>query len=89
MALGASAAGITRWVMRQGLVLVVIGITVGLVGALAMGRLIQGLLFDVAPNDPLTLSLVPLLLGAITLVAGWLPARRAMKIDPAIVLREE
>jgi ABC-type antimicrobial peptide transport system permease subunit len=75
--------------MRQGLGLVVIGIAVGLVGALAMGRLIQGLLFDVAPSDPLTLTLVPLLLGAVTLVAGWLPARRAMKIDPAIVLREE
>jgi ABC-type antimicrobial peptide transport system permease subunit len=89
MALGATAAGITRWVLRQSVVVVVVGITVGLTGALATGWLLKGLLFGVAPNDPVTLTLVPLLLAGVTLVAGWLPARRASRIDPALVLRRE
>jgi putative ABC transport system permease protein len=89
MALGATAAGVTRWVLRQGVIIVAVGIVVGLAGALTTGRLIQGLLFGVAPSDPMTLTLVPLLLAAVTLVASWLPARRATRIDPATVLRQD
>ena len=89
MALGATAAGVTRWVLRQSLVPVIIGIAVGLAGALGTGWLLKGLLFGVAPNDPVTLTLVPLLLATVTLVASWLPARRATRIDPAVVLRQE
>jgi putative ABC transport system permease protein len=89
MALGASSAGVIRWVLRQGVVLVIAGVAVGLAGALAAGRLIQGLLFGVAPSDPATLTLVPLLLASVALVASWLPARRASRIDPAAVLRQE
>jgi putative ABC transport system permease protein len=76
-------------VLRQGVVLVIAGVAVGLAGALAAGRLIQGLLFGVAPSDPATLTLVPLLLASVALVASWLPARRASRIDPAAVLRQE
>ena len=89
MALGATAGGVTRWVLRQSVVLVIVGITVGLAGALGTGWLLQGLLFGVAANDPLTLTLVPLLLASVTLVATWIPARRATRIDPAVVLRRE
>jgi len=89
MALGATAAGVTQWMLRQSVVLVLVGIAVGLAGALGTGWLLKGLLFGVAPNDPVTLTLVPLLLASVTLVASWLPARRATRIDPAVVLRQE
>lgn len=89
MALGATAAGVTRWVLRQGVVIVLAGTAIGLAGALVTGRLLEGLLFGVAPSDPVTLTAVPILLAVVTLLASWLPARRATRIDPAVVLREE
>lgn len=89
LALGSTAAGIARWVLGQGAVLVLAGVGIGLVGALATGSLLQGLLFGVEASDPATLALVPLLLASVAILASWLPARRATRVDPAVVLREE
>jgi putative ABC transport system permease protein len=89
LALGATTAGIARWVIRHGALLVIAGIGVGFAGALASGRLLEGLLFGVEPSDPATLLLVPLVLSAIAVLASWLPARRATKVDPAVVLRQD
>jgi putative ABC transport system permease protein len=61
----------------------------GLVAALALSRLVSALLFQVSPTDPPTFSLTPLLLGVTAFVACYLPARRAMRVDPSVALREE
>ncbi|MGH9391807.1 MAG: ABC transporter permease, partial [Vicinamibacteria bacterium] len=89
LALGSTSSGIARSVLRQGAVLVLAGIGVGLAGALASGRLLEGLLFGVEPSDPGTLLVVPLVLSGVAILASWLPARRAMRTDPAEVLRQE
>ena len=89
MALGADTGGIRDLVVRQGLTLVGIGMAVGLVGAVAGGRLLESLLFGVSPLDPVTLTLVPALLVIVALVACYLPARRATRIDPMLALRTE
>ena len=89
LALGSTSAGIARWVLGQGAVLVLAGVGIGLVGALASGQLLQGLLFGVASSDSVTLTLVPLLLASVAILASWHPARRATRVDPAVVLREE
>jgi ABC-type antimicrobial peptide transport system permease subunit len=89
MALGAQRSHVLRMVLRQGLLVASIGIIVGLGASLALTRLLRGLLFDVAPNDPETLSVVTLLLLLVTLAASWIPARRATRIDPMVALRHE
>lgn len=89
MALGSTASGIARWVLGQGVVLVTAGIALGLIGALATGRMLQALLFGVESSDPATLILVPLLLATVAVVASFLPARRASRVDPVVVLRAE
>ena len=89
LALGSTSSGIARWVLGRGAALVLAGIAVGFAGALASGRLLAGLLFGIEPGDPGTLLLVPLVLGAVAILASWLPARRAMRIDPAVVLRQD
>jgi putative ABC transport system permease protein len=89
MALGAQRGDVLGMVLRQGMVLVAFGIVLGLGGAVAFGRLMRSLLFNVSPNDPLTLATITLLLSAIALLACWLPARRATKIDPMEALRAE
>jgi len=89
MALGARVADVLTLVMRQGLALVVIGMALGLAGALALTRLLSSFLFEVTPLDPLTFVFVLMVLAVIALLACWLPARRAAKVDPMVALRHE
>jgi putative ABC transport system permease protein len=87
MALGATSAEIRRMVVRQGMRLVAIALAVGVIGALATGRLLGSLLFGVSPRDPLTYAVVLGMLTAVALLACWIPARRASGVDPAEALR--
>jgi putative ABC transport system permease protein len=89
MALGAQTHDVTRMVIRQGLALAALGAALGLGGAALAARLMKGLLFGVSAIDPATFTLLPLALLAIALAACWLPARRAAKLDPMVVLRAE
>ena len=89
LALGAQRADVLRLILQHGLTLVVVGMVVGLAGALALARFLGSLLFEIKPNDPLTFMLVPLVLGVVALLACWLPARRAARVDPMVALRSE
>jgi putative ABC transport system permease protein len=89
MALGAQPAHILRLIIGQGLRLIVSGIVIGLAAALVLTRFLSGLLFGVSATDPLTFVLITLLLALVALLACWLPARRATKVDPLIALRYE
>jgi len=89
VALGASSGQVLKLVLRQGLLLGALGILLGLAGALALTRLMSGLLFGVNATDPATLGAVSLLLAAVALVAQLIPARRAARVDPMVALRHE
>ncbi len=89
MALGAQRDNILWLVLRQGLNLVLVGVAIGLVGALVLTRFLSGLLFDLKPTDPPTLIATSLLLVAVASLACWVPARRATKVDPMVALRYE
>jgi ABC-type antimicrobial peptide transport system permease subunit len=89
MALGASRSEILRLVLGRGLVLVGGGLATGLAAAFAVSRLLSNFLFNVSPSDPVTFVGVPLLLGGMALVASYIPAFRATRIDPAVALRSE
>jgi putative ABC transport system permease protein len=89
MSLGADAARVRRMVLSEGGALLVVGLGAGIVGALATSRLLQGLLFGVAPNDPATLGAVALIIAGVGVAACWLPAARAARVDPAVALRAE
>jgi putative ABC transport system permease protein len=89
IALGASRTSILQMVLRQGLGLAIAGATVGLLGALVVSHLMAGLLYGVSPNDPLTFVGVTLVLTAVALMACYIPARRAMRVDPIVALRYE
>jgi len=89
MALGAHPGDILRWVARLGLRLISTGIVVGIVLALGLLRLVATFLFGVKPSDPLTYSLVAIVLSVIACVACYIPARRATKVDPLVALRYE
>jgi len=87
MSLGADSGRVQRMVLREGGMLLAFGLVLGAVGALVASRLIRGLLFGVAPHDPLTLVGVALLMAAIGVGACWLPALRAARIVPAVAIR--
>jgi len=89
MALGAAASDVLRLVLRQGLWLTGLGLALGLAAALALTRLWQSQLYGVGATDPLTFSVVALLLASVALLACWMPARRATKVDPLVALRSE
>jgi predicted permease len=88
-ALGASHAGVVRLVVGGAARMALAGVGVGLVGALALGRGMQAILFDTSPSDPRVLGAAALLLGGIALLAGYLPARRAALVDPIVALRND
>ena len=89
IALGADKKNILQMVFRQGLGLAITGAVAGLAGALIVSRLMAGLLYGVRPTDPVTFAGVALLLMGVALVACYLPARRALRVDPVIALRHE
>jgi predicted permease len=89
MALGASAGAVVRMVVRQGMMLAVAGATLGIAGALALARVMDGLLFGVGSHDPATFAAATAVLLAAALLACWLPARRAARLDPQLALRAE
>jgi ABC-type antimicrobial peptide transport system permease subunit len=87
MSLGADAGRVQRMVLGEGGTLLALGLVLGLAGALLTTRMIQGLLFGVAPHDPVTLVLVASAMLVIGLVACWVPALRAARVDPAVAMR--
>jgi len=89
MAIGAAASDVVRLIMRQGLALVLVGAGIGLAGAIAVSRLIAGVLYGGGANDPLTFVAIPVVLVAVATLATWLPARRAAATDPLTCLRRE
>jgi putative ABC transport system permease protein len=89
LALGATRGDLLSMVIRRGLVLTLVGSVAGVAGALATVRLLQGLLFGVSPTDPQVFVLVPLGLAAVALLACWIPARRATRLNPLAALRHE
>ena len=89
MALGAEMRDIVRMVLRRSLLLVTVGISLGVAGALAITRVLAKFLFEVKPTDPATFVTVAALLAAVALLSGWLPAQRATQVDPLAALRWE
>src|SRR5262249_17988253 len=86
VALGAQARDVLRLVLKQGLSLALLGVLLGLAGAYGVTRLINSLLFGVSASDPLTFIVISLLLVTVALLACWIPARRATKVDPIVAL---
>jgi putative ABC transport system permease protein len=89
IALGAQWRDVLKLILRSGMTLVVLGLTIGLAGALALTRLMATLLFEVSPTDPITFGGVALCVILATLLACYIPARRATKVDPMVALRYE
>ena len=89
MALGARSGDVLRLVLAQGLRVTTIGIVFGVAGALGLTRFLQSLLYEVRPTDPPTFVGVLLLLVSVSVAASYLPARRAMRVDPMVALRYE
>ncbi len=89
MALGAERGDVIKLVLRMGLRLVILGVLIGVAASLALARVISSQLWGVSAYDPATLATVPLLLLLTGLVACWVPARRASRVDPLVALRYE
>ena len=88
MALGAQRGQVRQLVVRQAMLPVLIGGSLGLLGSVALGRVMSGILFEVSGSDPATIGVVALVLGAVALVASYLPARRASRLDPLVAIRD-
>ncbi|HET9409723.1 MAG TPA: ABC transporter permease [Candidatus Sulfotelmatobacter sp.] len=89
MALGARRNDVLRLVLREGMLVVTVGLAIGIPASLASGRLLQSFLFGLKSSDPLSLTTVVLLLAVVAALAGFIPARRAAKVDPMVALRYE
>jgi len=89
MALGAGRLDVLKMIVRQGMTLVAVGLALGIVGAIALTRVMASLLFEVTPKDPLTFTVVAVFLALVALLACHIPARRATKVDPLVALRYE
>jgi putative ABC transport system permease protein len=89
VALGAQSRDVLRLVMKQGMTLALIGVAIGLIISLALTRLMKGLLFGVSATDPMTFIVIALSLTVVALLACWLPARRAARVDPMVALKYE
>ena len=89
MALGARGRDVMKLVIRQGMWLVLIGVVIGMAASLAVSRLLKSFLFGLSAADPMTFGIIPLLLATVALLACYVPARRATKVDPMIALRAE
>jgi putative ABC transport system permease protein len=89
IALGAPKASVLRLILRQGLMLVASGMALGMLAAIALTQVIRSFLWGITPTDPVTFAIVSAALTALALIACYVPARRALKIDPIIALRIE
>jgi putative ABC transport system permease protein len=89
LALGAGRADVMQLVFREGTALTFIGAAIGIAGALALTRFLSSLLYGVKPTDPMTFIVLSLVLAGVALLATYLPARRATKVDPIVPLRYE
>ena len=89
MALGACRGDILTMIMRQGLFLTLVGLVLGIIGAFALTRFLTSVLYATQPTDPTTFVVVSLTLIAVALLASYIPARRATKVDPIVALRYE
>jgi putative ABC transport system permease protein len=89
MALGAQASDVLKMLVGQGMVLTAVGIAIGVIAALALTQLMSNMLFGISPTDPLTFGVIAALLAVVALLACFVPARRATKVDPMIALRYE
>ena len=88
MALGATSRGVTAMILRGTFALAGAGMAIGVAASLAVGPAIRGMLFGVTPADPVSIAASAAVLLAIALLAGWLPARRAARVGPAVALRD-
>jgi putative ABC transport system permease protein len=89
MALGAERVDVLRMVLRQGLGLALLGVAIGLGASFGLTRLMKTMVFGVTTTDPVTFAVVTAVLVAVALIACWIPARRATRVDPVIALRYE
>ncbi len=89
LALGAEPGAVRAMIVRQGMAVIALGLVVGLIGAYALSRFMEGLLFQVNAKDPITFAIVTAILAAVSIFATWLPAARAAGTDPVRALRWE
>jgi ABC-type antimicrobial peptide transport system permease subunit len=89
MALGADRASTLRMILGEGLKVTMVGVGVGLLLAIAVGKLLAGFLFDIRSVDPMVIGIAPVMLALVAMFACWVPARRAARVDPMIALRYE
>ena len=89
MALGAQAGAVLRMIMGEGSIMLVSGVAIGLLLAIATAKILSGILYGVGPLDPIAFTVAPLVLTIAALIATWLPARRATQVDPVQALRAE